>query len=53
MKVPDDLPYDVPVRDDGAEIRKYPFLWTVLALSPFCGLFWMGVIWGLAAWLGH
>lgn len=52
MKVPDDLPYDVPVRDDRLDVRKYPFVWTVVILSPLCALFWMVVIWGLMAWLG-
>ncbi len=34
------------------EVKKYPFLWTVVVLSPLCALFWCGVIWGVAAWFG-
>ena len=25
------------------EMRKYPFLWTVLGLLAFCGTFWVAV----------
>lgn len=53
MKVPDDLPHDVLQQDDHVEVRKYPILWTVVVLSPLCGLFWWAVIWAVMAVFGH
>jgi len=49
MQVPQDLPHDVLPRDHHVAVRPYPFLWTVVALSPFCALFWIAVIRGLIA----